>query len=170
MRRRLIVLPALALAIPRRGREVMESTWETLELPVLRALYQREEREMPPPRAPVERAIGEFERMALEVQPTEDEADTISSYALEVLKDVWKPRSELERTISRLRQDGYLEFPPDREWPYLRTIRLTGRGLRAIGVWPSENSYEALLQVCWRGRSRESRIPRRRVRLCSFVS
>jgi hypothetical protein len=127
---------------------VVESTWESLALPVLQAIYVREERGMLPPGAHEPGSIEHFKEMALDSREAEAEGVTRLRYASEVSNELPLPDWEVRPAIERLHQDDYLYLrrakSPHR---YLNEMRLTGRGLRAIGVWPSENSYDALLHM-----------------------
>jgi DNA-binding PadR family transcriptional regulator len=86
--------------------------------------------------------------MALDMQEPESEGTTCLHYAKEIAKQLPLPVEQIYRTIDRLHRDGYLHIRQAiKPYRYLNEIRLTGHGLRAIGAWPSENNYDALLEV-----------------------
>ena len=73
--------------------------------------------------------------------------------AREIAEVVKADRQEVASELERLCNDGYLDasvYKPggaDKgEWQLNRSA-LTGKGLRVVGAWPSEDPYQALLEL-----------------------
>jgi hypothetical protein len=153
---------------------VIESTWEWRELPVLKALYAREETQshaLPHPSPKITVGLDEIDAVISD-QVSVQEFDDILRIATGppslgeiyaglvdgLAQETMLTRDEVYRTLWRLHHDGYLVDE-----------RLSGRGLRAIGAWPSENSYDAILRVLER-RIEAEQDPDTRSRLRQFLS
>jgi hypothetical protein len=129
---------------------VVESTWERLELPLLRALYALEQTNWhaPPSPPPIHAATNLDEmkkRLLRDLEPPSlatmseelEDLDTVyTRLADQLCQEIGLSRHEVYRALWRLNQDGYLVGK-----------RLSGHALRAIGAWPNENSYDAILRV-----------------------
>lgn len=128
---------------------VIESTWSWRELPVLRALYAREEAaasvlpasttadpSVDTPDDWERRGVQEIENLLAAVQGPPTPADEYASLAQVLAGATGLAADEVYRTLRRLHEAGYLVGE-----------RLLGPGLRAVGAWPNENTYEAILKV-----------------------
>lgn len=93
----------------------VESTWETVELPILEQIYEREQR-------------GQAAEQASELE--------------------WHDWHELVRTLVRLEAAGYISASIteiNNDLPFIIDPRISPRGLRSIGAWPSKVDGQQVL-------------------------